>query len=494
MLTIHLLTMAKKRNSTLRPTDNGDGTYTGNGVGVATSCILRGPCSLVNPVFEFSRDRMGALHRYNYCFVPDFNRYYYIVDWAFDGPLMLARCKCDVMASFRNNIEGSVQYVIRSESTYNEYAIDTAYPATSDIDRRVEVLNNIPRMTSNRKDGTYALTVIGDSLSGSANPGATTTFLLDAAGVEAVTYHLYKDVSYMGITELEDAMVKALVDPLQYVVSLKYYPLLYTQLKSADILYNADSVDIKLGHWSLPRLEGARIALSNNNIYEFVVAQFDFKEHPQASQRGKFLNSPVYMKHTLTLPYYGDFDISPDYANEYDSFRVKMRVDLLTGDAYYHIELIGSGKTDHLTYIAINIGVDVIIAQRTQDVLGWASSAATGVLGIVGSAARGDVGGIFNSLVGGLESATRAQYPAVNSVGTNGSSIEASKKIIYSVDSFKITAACHQKFGRPLCELVNISNLSGYILCQNANVVSTGATAEELAELNEIMNTGFYYE
>jgi len=47
--------------------------------------------------------------------------------------------------------------------------------------------------------------------------------------------------------------------------------------------------------------------------------------------------------------------------------------------------------------------------------------------------------------------------------------------------------------GAPLCQERTINTLSGYILCINASVETSG-TYEENQQISNLMNTGFYYE
>ena len=47
--------------------------------------------------------------------------------------------------------------------------------------------------------------------------------------------------------------------------------------------------------------------------------------------------------------------------------------------------------------------------------------------------------------------------------------------------------------GRPLCQKVQISSLSGYILVSDPDIAISG-TAEENDEIKSYMASGFYYE
>lgn len=491
---VELYTMAKKHNSTKQP-----GSVN---TPIKTMCTLRGPCGVVNPVLEFQGYNVDGktLDRRNYCYIPNFARYYYITEWVYDGPLVVAHCKCDVLASFKSVIGNSTQYVTRSQSKSNANIIDNLFPATTDIVRYCYERKAPTHFTDKLYNGTFALTIVSD-MAETLNYdsfGATTTLLLDSKGIDKVIFNLFRDVAYMSIDELSDAMTKALVNPLQYVKSLKYYPLNFSVLKEQAIGYDVSTKQLKIGHWNVGCIDNCRMLSSYNHLLDAWFSAFPLQLHPQTNTRGEFLNSPAYSKHTLTLPYYGDYSIPSHYVNEFYGFGVSLHIDLFTGDAYYDVSLIKddteTSDEEHLTFITVNIGTELVIAQQTQDTLNWATSVGQGVFGMLGAGLRGDIGGIVNAFANGIESATRAQYPTVSSIGTNGSALESRKPIVYSSEHFRIADSCDSKYGRPLCEYVTINNLSGYILCNNASVESGNVLEQEYNEIINHMNSGFYYE
>ena len=48
--------------------------------------------------------------------------------------------------------------------------------------------------------------------------------------------------------------------------------------------------------------------------------------------------------------------------------------------------------------------------------------------------------------------------------------------------------------GRPLCQIKQLSTLSGFCLCANADISIMGATASELTAIKQFMLSGFYIE
>ena len=131
--TVRLYDLAKRENSTKRPT--GDGT--------ALSCILRRGSSAMTPTMEFDFGPDGNPLNYNYMYIPSFNRYYFIEDWVYIPGMWEAHLVLDVLASHKTEIGATSAYIERSASAYNGDIIDGLYPATTDYDiRHFEHLRN----------------------------------------------------------------------------------------------------------------------------------------------------------------------------------------------------------------------------------------------------------------------------------------------------------------------------------------------------------------
>lgn len=90
---------------------------------VSKDCQLTESCSLTNPnlIITYSDDLINA----NYCYIPKWNRYYYIVDKVIqDGSILICNCRVDVLMSHWNSFKGSQCIAYRSASHYNPYIID----------------------------------------------------------------------------------------------------------------------------------------------------------------------------------------------------------------------------------------------------------------------------------------------------------------------------------------------------------------------------------
>jgi hypothetical protein len=88
---------------------------------------------VMNPIiiFKMTSDVKDII-KYNYCYIPDLKRYYYIDKISTEGGLVKMECRVDVLMSFRQDIKASKQYVIRSQKRNpSPYLEDNMLPIKS---------------------------------------------------------------------------------------------------------------------------------------------------------------------------------------------------------------------------------------------------------------------------------------------------------------------------------------------------------------------------
>lgn len=89
---------------------------------------LKAPCDILNPQLIVNYET--EIFSYNYVWIPDFNRYYYIVGKeVLKGNRLILYLKVDVLMSYRNEILNSYQLITRSESAgKTTYVVDSNFP------------------------------------------------------------------------------------------------------------------------------------------------------------------------------------------------------------------------------------------------------------------------------------------------------------------------------------------------------------------------------
>lgn len=93
---------------------------------------LRGECSIMNPVIQFElpivndvRMDLSDFLSYNYCYIEDFNRYYYIQNFTVvNNKLVVAILSVDPLMSFADEIRNLNCVIARQENNYNLYIND----------------------------------------------------------------------------------------------------------------------------------------------------------------------------------------------------------------------------------------------------------------------------------------------------------------------------------------------------------------------------------
>lgn len=92
-----------------------------------------GECSLLNPSMVLEKDM--NIYTSNYCYIADFNRYYFIKNITFlNGGLMKVELEIDVLMSYKNDIYNSTAFIERSEKNGNVYLNDSFLPILTERD------------------------------------------------------------------------------------------------------------------------------------------------------------------------------------------------------------------------------------------------------------------------------------------------------------------------------------------------------------------------
>lgn len=120
-MNVNFYTFTKRINSTAQPSG-----------GTSYSCILKEPTSVAAPEIALIWNGSSNPTAYNYAYIADFRRYYWVNNWTYKDRQWVARLAVDPLASFKSEIGASAKYVLRAASDYDPEAIDTLYPATAD--------------------------------------------------------------------------------------------------------------------------------------------------------------------------------------------------------------------------------------------------------------------------------------------------------------------------------------------------------------------------
>lgn len=472
-IAVHLYSFTKRENSTKIPS-SGASTY---------NCVLMDATSLMNPVFklDIGSNPIGK----NYAYVPDFNRYYFITDITSSQNFWYISCACDVLASFKSEIASQSHYILRSASDYDEYISDNFYPAKVKETGVHQIATNPIRWTLGHS---YVIGVVGYAPSASKQIGSVTYYHIDGTALLAfITYLMSNITTWANISTAEyDAGVqKALINPMQYIVSAIALPV------SAP---TGDTSNIRFGYYNWNVSAGNVKALEINGAYQTESTDLAVTKHPQANTRGKYMNGAPFMSYILHFGPFGDIPLDPADLIDETYITCNLMYDLIKGTC--RMVVYNKNATGNILYTgSAQVGVNINISQVVKDPLSYTSNAVNTSLNLLQNVMNTNPFGAASAAYSGIENGIRLKYPTVTGLSDGGSFLPFfdSYCLYLSAKYFNVVDENLAEIGRPLCQVKQISTLSGYILCQNADAQITG-TAEESKKINDYMNSGFFYE
>lgn len=479
-MTITLYQFTKRQNSTKQPT-NSD-TH------VDVTCVLKEPSDEFKPVFQISTTYAS----YNY--VKWGTRYYWITSKTYvTNDVLEIHCTKDLLATFKSDIGGSSQYILRSSHSFNSYVVDNLYPTIMERSGSYESVVKLADMWDNSR-GFY---VVGLICSGQ-NSG-------DLAGRirrGSVVYLILTEQQARDFSDQFNALPGFLssVRPADFLVSFTYIPISMTGIAQnlpqapARIHIGASSTG-----WDMVIPDCVpSTTQTESGLYTYTPSPsfVSLPAHPDAGTRGEYLDYPPY---TVLTAYLGPFgtvnltqlDTSYGY---YGSIYYNFTIDLCTGQAIFRF--YDTGISSDLTGATVSrigrLGVPIQLVTSTYGNLSSTVSAIGSAVGLIGGLATGNAALAGSSAAGFVGSAAASMTPKTDSVGSNGSYAELYRPYILC-QFFKQTEDDNADRGKPLCKVGTISSYPGYIQTSDCDIALLATDAEIISVRNQ-MNSGFFYE
>lgn len=511
---------------------------------IPRDCTLKAGTSVSNPVIELQIpfEEFQVFSEYNVAYIPDFNRrYYFVTDWRYDGRRCICSLSVDVLASFWDALKTKQYYVTRSAYLTNNNIIDTEYPASAH--QRTQSVSRIanPFQPPSTDYGCY---IIGILSKYGGLDGAITYYVMGYLQFMTLMSKIFTINNYgqLGTTGTNNDtftsnLAEAMINPLQYVASIMWYPFTTASLSGLGFLEQTQTVycgytTIALGV-NVYRFDDATLYKKVTNLHTFTIPR-----HPDHNNANSFLNLSPYAEYRFSFYPFGTFTLEGEYLQGMPYLYCLWSVDLRSGRGIMNLgtSYTGSGPSswkmpaNFLTTEA-QIGVpiptstiqtmipDMGILGNTALVAGGmglfnglgsvvksafqnyggglggmiaeqAGNLVSGAVSAIGSLAD-DVGNILNK--SGIGSALLQTMSSPNMSGTQGSiSLYNTQEISFSV-WFKGRAGLDNlHFGSPLCQVVQLGTLAGFTVCSHAVANIYGATFAEKRKIENFLNTGFY--
>ena len=489
MIDVTFYAFEKHSNSTKQP--SGGTTY---------NCTLIQPCGVMSPQIQLEIGQTNPVE-YNYAYIPDFKRYYFIRDWSWDRGIWTATMAVDVLASFKEDIGNSSQYVLRAAAESNGFITDTVYPGTATFTKQVTQLSGMP-FWKDLVNGEYVLGVVGAGPSGMAM-GAATYYAMSPPAFAMFAEQLFGEDNWLELegdpitfrwpqvhgdaqsfnTTLEEVnipvnfpVLKTMFNPAQYITSCMWFPFVPAEGSAAS--------EIALGWWKVP---AGVVSVSPTYEQTYTVS---IPAHPQLA-RGYYLHMPPYSRYTLFFPPFGTIPLDGSYFVQDTVLTCTIRVDMISGGGILELSVPSAG----IIYRAsAQIGVPVSTGQiASAGLAGALVGGVSTVAGVIGSAVTGNVGQAIMNGVSGVGDTANGLMPQVTVRGANGSKAEYGTTPFLLSEFMQVVDNDPEHMGAPLCAVRQLSSLPGYQMIARPEIDST-CTAAENDQITEFLRGGYYYE
>lgn len=486
-ITVTFYNFSKKKNSTKIPDVSG----------TSYDVILKDECSITDPVILLNG---GNKANWNYCYIPSFNRYYFIKDWITTYDMWEAHLTVDVLASYRTIINNSTQYVLRSASKKDTYIVNNAYVSTKECEyshnRILKSMNQFPFGQKN----SFVLAIANNSTLAKVN-GLQYVYCTQAQMINLLNNILNDNNSYgWGSSEasygLTSAVARAIVNPLQYIGECYMLPF---EVDSDNL---TSITGVKVGYWLLDNGSYSAITPSYAGQPVFTVSHDIYIPiHPQSNDIGKWLEGYPYSRYTLNAGIFGIIQLDNSLFigkrtsyNDGISLRLEVSVDYL-GKARLDIynRYVSEGETFEILIAKAyaDVSVPIALSQTKNDILSFIGNMGGAVSGIVSSGGSSAI-----SATARLSESIDSIFPKPEVKGFNQSALQVFET--WFIDSEFIIMSSRDQvttniLGDPLCEVINLNQLSGYCQCDDP-ALSIDAYYSETEQILDYMKGGFFIE
>lgn len=441
---------SKKANSTATPTG-----------GTTLSVVLKDETSVLAPALEL---HTAGYPDYNYCYIPEFSRFYFCRDWAYNKGVWTSNLTVDVAASYKAEINDYTAFVERASASYDSDLIDSQLSIKQSI---ADISRTFVRFPHYDGDGCYIVRIAGAVPTESA-PTGIFTYAMSGDTLGNLLSYLYDSDNFSDI--FAEVFVKAVFNPIKYIISAKWFPIELSYVGGRTARIQAGFFDTGIS----ARLLEYTGAYVNTRIP--VPARF--------YNDARDLN-PLNTRFSLYIPSFGLLDLAPEVVYKTSEISIQSHVDYTTGQIS---SILLTDNTQIITSLVGQVGFDIQIGSTSENVGNVLTGVASTVANMIG-------GNVIGAVVGGVESVKNVLTPNVSTVGSTGS-IEGFKgfpefyltRTIYDTAEYPTAVA-----GRPLMRNVKLNTLTGYVKCGNASLNINGYSSER-DELNTMLNSGIYLE
>lgn len=377
MITVVLYKMNKRSNSTKQP-DAGAISSS-----VSINALLLENTSIINPtlIFQQPANDNVNLNLYNYAYISDFGRYYFITNITHDtNSIYTIYLATDVLASFRTSIRNSSQYVVRSSSSSDDNIVDTLYPTkpfstySNAFGSNTYNQGDVHRLiTSNNEESIgsifyfnyglqYPTNAVCFGVIGSSGVGANYYVATESNFIDFMTNVFALIPSDMG--SMADGVKKLLVDLNQYIVSVVLLPV----MPHSSNLGSLQS-SVRLGSYTVNCTCYSFTPGADYETY-FLKTDLSLPQHPNIATHSYYA-MPPYSRYTLDFFPMGSVPLDTAKLYGRTTINVMWSIDYVTGMAIFRVGYFGQSLTPS-TFVTLytdvcQVGIPIPLSQLKVD-------------------------------------------------------------------------------------------------------------------------------
>lgn len=399
--------------------------------------------------------------------------------------------KIDVLATYKDEILATKAYVLYSDSAGRTDLTDTRNVATIhwnyDSSTPIEILPDMFEFNG-RAGGTYILQVFNDS---TAAPYTACTYSLSTEEMSTVMSTLYSNDIF---TQMEKWYFK----PSDLVFKCIFYP--FSPLKYAGAGYGVLRETVKVGGMDMGTTGAKIITIPNNTLHE----EFEVDITSLLGTNYNYTDGLCNIK--CNLPFVGVINLSPSALNYNRNFKIDINLDIITGALKYTISYLNGTRYEIAQTYKTMFGVECPLSYMNQNIISFVGTAlgtAITALATKNAAASAETATkstiaketIAATMPGVFSTIATTQYEN-GYVGNVGSYLDIGQPITVNCSKAVLSESVTAKkevLGLPCCSTVELSTLTGFVQCQGASVAAV-AMENEISEINNYLNGGFYIE
>lgn len=470
---------SKRLNSTTHPA--------GSPAVTLSAVRLKDNSGILHPVLEIYKQANWNPKSYNYAWIQEYNRYYFVNDWTWNLGNWECSLDVDVLASWKTQIGIADKYVLRAASRYDNNAVDTFYPALGTPSAFYYDTKSMDYVTD-YDNGTYILGVANQAAAGA---GAISYYVMSSAQIRALVQEMLptpQDTWATGFTGMTDTLYRALYSPFDYIKSCKWFPI--------SLHASGSDVAIAFGNYTASSAQGK--FLVNDTTQWGQTSKTLNLPSDWLSREAKKKNLPYTHLYLVFNPF-GVIELNPHDFSTASSIRITQTIDFVSGESMLKIYAVINNVDTFITQIVANLAQDINLSSASVNasaLLKGALGTAAGVIAIgTGGAGLPAVAGVITT-AGSVADTAASMIPTPSgSVGQNAGGARMMDGIATLIVVGTEFADEHlSEFGRPLLESVVLNTLSGYIKCADGEINTVPAYREELEQIGTYLTGGFYYE